>query len=222
MKEEEITKIDEIRRKVVESIGLLILYIVVYIVVEALINNLLFPYLESQRLSIIPGQTPSISGYEPYVNVLISLLFGFFIVQGFANVVYWNLRLKYDHPTSASMRSVFRLIGIGALVAGIVGGIAGGVAGVALGGFLGIVIGFATQQVLGQAVDGLFLLLSRPFRIKDHVNMTGDQGIVEEVTTPFTYVIKQDGTKVVIPNNMVIGNKVYVYPRQIEQKQQTP
>jgi len=45
--------------------------------------------------------------------------------------------------------------------------IAGGAAGVALGGFIGMVIGFASQQVLGQAISGLFILISRPFKISD-------------------------------------------------------
>ncbi|WP_240938930.1 mechanosensitive ion channel domain-containing protein [Metallosphaera hakonensis] len=201
------------------------MYIVLYVIVAALINNLMFPYLESLNISLpsflnSASLTTSISGYQPYINVLLSLLFGYLILQGFVSVVYWNLRLKYDHPTSASVRSVLRLVGLGALVAAIAGGVAGGVAGVALGGFLGIVIGFASQQVLGQAVAGLFLLLSRPFKIKDHVSVTGDEGTVEEITTLFTYVLKSDGTTVIIPNNSILGNKIYVFPQSPSQQTQ--
>ena len=239
MKDEEITDVKEIRKKIAEATGKLILYIVLYVVVEAVINNLVFPVLQNVVASLpsIPyltshsnststsasasASTPSIAGYAPYVNVLISLLFGYFIVQAFANVVYWNLRLKYDHPTAASMRSVFRLIGIGALVAAIAGGVAGGAAGVALGGFIGLVIGFASQQVLGQAVAGMFILLARPFRIKDHVNVVGEEGIVEEVTTLFTYISKPDGTSVLIPNNSIIGNKIYLLPKQAQQEKRS-
>jgi small-conductance mechanosensitive channel len=111
------------------------------------------------------------------------------------------------------MRNVFLLIGIGALIAGIAGAIGGGIAGVAVGGFLGIVIGFSVQQV-GQAVAGLFLLLARPFKISDHVNLLGEDGIVNDVTILFTEVIKSDGTKVLIPNNSIIGNKIYLLPKQ--------
>jgi len=124
MKDEEITDVKEIRKKMGESTAKLILYIVLYVVVEAVINNLVFPFLQNAVASLpsIPyltshsnsasasASTPSIMSYAPYVNVLLSLLFGYFIVMAFANVVYWNLRLKYDHPTAASMRSVFRLI----------------------------------------------------------------------------------------------------------------
>jgi small-conductance mechanosensitive channel len=117
------------------------------------------------------------------------------------------------------MRNVFLLIGIGALIAGIAGAIGGGIAGVAVGGFLGIVIGFSVQQVLGQAVAGLFLLLARPFKISDHVNLLGEDGIVNDVAILFTEVIKSDGTKVLIPNNSIIGNKIYLLPKQQPQEQ---
>ena len=180
------------------------------------------PYISSSSSSTnASASAQSVAGYEPYVNVLLSLLFGYFIVQAFANVLYWNLRLKYDHSTAASMRSVFRLIGIGALVAAIAGGIAGGAAGVALGGFIGIVIGFASQQVLGQAVAGMFILLARPFRIKDHVNIVSEEGIVEEVSTLFTYVSKPDGTMVLVPNNSIIGNKIYLLPKSGQQEKKS-
>ncbi|MCG3108522.1 Large-conductance mechanosensitive channel MscMJLR [Metallosphaera sp. J1] len=223
MKEENITSINEIRKKIAESTGKLVLYIVLFVVVEALVNNLLFPFLASIRLQLpyISLSNQSISGYQPYVNILLSLAFGYLIIQGFISVIYWNLRLKYDHSTSASMRSIFRLVGVGVLVAAIAGAVAGGASGVALGGFIGIVVGFASQQVLGQAVSGLFLLLSRPFKIKDHISVTGDEGIVEEITTLFTYIAKNDNIIAIIPNNVVFGNKIYLYPKQTASQPQS-
>ncbi|MEM4745024.1 MAG: mechanosensitive ion channel, partial [Ignisphaera sp.] len=111
-------------------------------------------------------------------------------------------------------RNVVRIIGVGAMVAAIAGGVAGGVAGVALGGFLGMVIGFASQQVLGQAVAGLFVLISRPFRIGDEVIVAGEEGIVDDVSTMFTVIKKSDGSRVLIPNTMIISGKIYIKPKK--------
>jgi len=72
---------------------------------------------------------------------------------------------------------------------------------------------FATQQVLSQAVAGLFLLISRPFRIGDLVNIGGDTGKVEDITTLFTLINKGDQI-VLIPNNSIIGNKIYVISKK--------
>jgi len=202
----------EIGRHYVNAITKLVIYIVVYVVVAAIVH-----YVIS---TLLPMFHIYIQHYEGYVNVLLALAFGYLIVSAFADVIYWSMRFRYDHPTARAMRNVFLLIGIGALVAGIAGAIGGGVAGVAVGGFLGIVIGFAVQQVLGQAVAGLFLLLARPFRVHDHVNLLGEDGIVNDVAILFTEVIKGDGSKVLIPNNSIIGNKIYILPKQQPQQQQ--
>jgi len=155
------------------------------------------------------------------VQILLAFAFGYLILSGIAMIFYYSLLPKYGHPAAAAVRNIVRIIGIGALAAAIAGGVAGGAAGVALGGFLGIVIGFASQQVLGQAVAGLFLLIARPFKINDSVNITGEDGIVEDVATLFTTVIKSDGTKVLIPNNAIIGNKIYLKPVQQQQQQKS-
>jgi small-conductance mechanosensitive channel len=202
----------EIGRHYVNAITKLVIYIVVYVVVAAIVHYVISTLLPMFGIKVSP--------YEGYVNVLLALAFGYLIVSAFADVIYWSMRFRYDHPTARAMRNVFLLIGIGALVAGIAGAIGGGVAGVAVGGFLGIVIGFAVQQVLGQAVAGLFLLLARPFRIHDHVNLLGEDGIVNDVAILFTEVIKGDGSKVLIPNNSIIGNKIYILPKQQPQQQQ--
>ncbi len=200
----------EVARHYANAIAKLVIYIVVYVAVAAVVHFIITTVLPMIKVNVKP--------YEGYVNVLLALAFGYLIVSAFADVIYWAMRFRYDHSTARAMRNVFLLIGIGALVASIAGAVGGGVAGVAVGGFLGIVIGFAVQQVLGQAVAGLFLLLARPFKINDHVNLLGEDGIVNDVAILFTEVIKSDGTKVLIPNNSIIGNKIYLIPKQPQQK----
>jgi small-conductance mechanosensitive channel len=73
--------------------------------------------------------------------------------------------------------------------------------------------------VLGNAISGLFILISRPFRITDHVTLLGDEGDVEDVTTLFTYVRKDANTIVVVPSSLILGNKLYV--RRSAQQAQT-
>ncbi|MCX8176495.1 MAG: mechanosensitive ion channel family protein, partial [Candidatus Bathyarchaeota archaeon] len=149
-----------------------------------------------------------------YAQILLALAFGYLIVSGVANIFYWSTRARYDHPTAAAIRNVIRIIGIGGLAAAIAGGVAGGAAGVALGGFLGMVVGFASQQVLGQAISGLFLLIARPFKIGDQVVVAGEDGVVDDVATLFTKVTKADGVKVLVPNSSIIGGKIYLKPKQ--------
>lgn len=199
----------DVAKKAGSAMAKTVAYVVIYAIVSASVHWLMSSFLPTHN---IPAQ-----GYESYVQVLLALAFGYLIVSGVAEFFYWTLSAKYGHTTAASVRNVIKILGIGALAAAIAGGVAGGAAGVALGGFIGIVIGFAAQQVLGQAVAGLFLLIIRPFRIGDSVNIVGEEGVVEDVATLFTTVAKNDGTKVLIPNNAIIGNKIYLKPKQQSQ-----
>ncbi len=129
------------------------------------------------------------------------------------------IKAKYTEDVAKAFRNVFLLIGVGALITTIAGEVGGGLAGVSVGGFLGIVIGFATQQVMGQAVAGLFLLIARPMKINDLVTLLGDTGIVTDISILFTELLKDDGTRVLIPNNMILGNKIYVLPKKPDSQQ---
>jgi len=60
---------------------------------------------------------------------------------------------------------------------------------------------------------GLFLLLARPFRIGVPVVVAGEGRVVEDVTTLFTAVAKADGSTVLVPNNAIIGGKIYLKPK---------
>ena len=196
----------EVAKRASSSIAKVVLYIVLYVLVSATIH-----YVMS---TLLPSYGIAAEGYESYAQILLALLFGYLIVSAVATFFYWSTRARYDHSTAAAIRNVVRIIGVGAMVAAIAGGVAGGAAGVALGGFLGMVIGFASQQVLGQAIAGLFILIARPFRIGDYVSIAGEDGVVEDISTLFTIVVKSDGTKVLIPNNTIIGGKIYIKPRQ--------
>jgi len=192
-------------RRFRRSLVILITWIALYIVVSATFNGFLIPFLIDIGFDI--------SVYTGYINIGFALIFGYMIVRSVANTIYWSMRVKYDHPQAAAIRSMIQIVGIGALLAGIAGGAAGGAAGVALGGFIGIVVGFASQQILGQAVAGLFILIARPVRIGDEVTIAGETGKVEDLTSLFIIIQKGDGTTVLIPNNMAIGSKIYIIKR---------
>lgn len=189
----------------IDSILKLILYIALFIVVSMILQFLIYSFLPRYNIFIM--------SYYVYINVTLTLVLGYLIIKAFANVMYHFLLIGYNEDVARAFRNVFLIIGIGALITVIAGEVGGGLAGVSVGGFLGIVIGFGTQQVLGQAVAGLFILIARPFKIKDYVTILGDTGTVDDIGILFTRIIKDDNTQVIIPSNLIIGNKVYIVPR---------
>jgi small conductance mechanosensitive channel len=180
----------------------LVIYAAAFIVTDAVVV-----YLVDETL---PGVGVNLVGDTIYIQIALSVGFGFLIVSGIANVAYWSLRKKHTHSTAVAVKNMLMIVGAGGLAAAIAGGVAGGASGVAFGGFLGVVVGFASQQVLGQALAGIFLLTTRPFKVDDRVTISGEDGVVDDMSTMFTTVRKDDGTRVLIPNGSILGNKVYL------------
>jgi len=135
-------------------------------------------------------------------------------VNAVASMFYAMMTPKYGASTGAAVRSLIRILGLGALATGLAGGVAGGAAGVALGGFIGSVVGFATQQVLGQALAGLFISLARSFKINDVVDVAGESEVtVKDISTLFIVFKRKGGLAVLVPSTMIIGQKIVIRRR---------
>jgi len=180
----------------------LAIWIILFIIIEALVHILLTEILSIYGINI--------ADYEVYLSIGLTLIFGYLIVNSFSIIIYNTLKPKYGHSAALSMRNLIKLFGVGALLSGIAGGVAGGAAGVALGGFIGMVIGFASKDVLSQILSGILILMSRPFKVGDSVNITGESGVISEISTLYTFIKKEDGSVVLIPNNKVMGQKIII------------
>ena len=79
------------------------------------------------------------------------------------------------------------------------------------GGILGIVIGFASQTVVSNLISGLFLIIEKPIKIGDGVDIDGVAGIVEDVRILSTTIRTYDGIYVRIPNDKVFSSNIQNY-----------
>lgn len=87
-------------------------------------------------------------------------------------------------------------------------------------GFLGLIIGLASQSVIGNLVAGIFLVIERPMKVGDQVEVEGKMGYVEDVRIMSTIIRTYDGVFVRIPNEKVfttnISNLVTHVARRLE------
>ncbi|MEM2457388.1 MAG: mechanosensitive ion channel family protein [Archaeoglobaceae archaeon] len=191
----------------------LVIYIVIAVAVLGILNWF-FYYLIPELVAKNPNlrSLAMIVDFAPYIFVIVALIIGWLIISSVASLFSAMLEPKYGISTASAVKNMIKILGVGGLFAAIAGGIAGGTAGVALGGFIGLVVGFATQQVLGQAIAGMFLLLARPFKIGDNVDIAGESDVVvKEIGTLFTKVErKSDSNTVLIPSTLIIGQKIVI------------
>jgi small-conductance mechanosensitive channel len=65
---------------------------------------------------------------------------------------------------------------------------------------VGIVIGLSLQDILRNFFAGVWVLVERPFRIGDSIDVSGYTGLVEEISFRTTQLRTADGRQVIIPN----------------------
>ena len=74
------------------------------------------------------------------------------------------------------------------------------------GGITGIVIGFASQNIVGNLVSGLFIMAERPIRIGSQVEIDQITGFVEDIGIMSTILRNFDGLYVRIPEKVFTNN----------------
>ncbi|MDD3621044.1 MAG: mechanosensitive ion channel family protein [Methanofollis sp.] len=79
------------------------------------------------------------------------------------------------------------------------------------GGFLSIVVGIASQSVLGNLISGLFLIVERPISIGDDIKIGNVGGTVADLNIFSTIVKTYDGVYVRIPNETVFTSEITNY-----------
>ncbi len=79
---------------------------------------------------------------------------------------------------------------------------------VAMLGAMGLAIGLALQGTLSDVAAGVVLLVVRPFRVGDLVEVAGMQGEVRSVALFTTEIATGDNRKIVIPNSKVWGQPI--------------
>jgi small conductance mechanosensitive channel len=72
-------------------------------------------------------------------------------------------------------------------------------------GVAGIGIGLALQGLLTNLVAGLTIILTKPFRIGEHIEVTGVHGDVASIELFSTTLVHTDHSRVIIPNRKIAG-----------------
>ncbi|MGA9772392.1 MAG: mechanosensitive ion channel family protein [Blastocatellia bacterium] len=78
-------------------------------------------------------------------------------------------------------------------------------------GITGLIIGFGLRDILSNFAAGLLLLIYRPFRAGELIEVEGTHGTVEEMTIVNMQMTTTDGVRVIMPNSKVWGAKIINY-----------
>jgi len=76
-------------------------------------------------------------------------------------------------------------------------------------GILAVAVGFASQHALSNIISGFFIILFKPFRVNDRLEVRDLEGIVEDITLRHTVIRDFENRRILIPNT-VISDEVII------------
>ncbi|CAN5140746.1 mechanosensitive ion channel [soil metagenome] len=79
---------------------------------------------------------------------------------------------------------------------------------IAVLGAAGLAVGLALQGTLSNVAAGLMLLVLRPFKVGDAVNIGGTFGVVDEIGLFITHMHSFDNIGIVMPNSKIWGSEI--------------
>lgn len=77
-----------------------------------------------------------------------------------------------------------------------------------LGGALAIAVGFGAQNLLNNFLSGLIIMMERPIKINDVIEVEGNYGRVRDIGARYTLIRLFSGIDVLVPNSAILEKNV--------------
>jgi len=71
-------------------------------------------------------------------------------------------------------------------------------------GIIAAIVGFASQKAFSNIISGIFILMFKPFRVGDTLELSNaSKGTVEEITLRHTVIRNYENRRIIIPNSQI-------------------
>ncbi|MCI5058001.1 MAG: mechanosensitive ion channel family protein, partial [Flavobacteriales bacterium] len=89
-------------------------------------------------------------------------------------------------------------------------------------GIIGLALGFAFQETATNFISGLFMIARKPIKRGDHIEVGGEEGIVDKIGLRTTNIETFDGNLVMVPNKDVFQGVVKNYSHKTSRRVDIP
>jgi small conductance mechanosensitive channel len=148
--------------------------------------------------------------YSTFLKVGVVATIGYFVINSVANVFY---KLSYDalKKNAEIIRILIRIIGAIIVISIIISYLSEDpIIAASIATITGVVIGFASQNVIGNLISGLYLAITRPFRIGDKATVFGNTGIIFDIGLLYTSLRNDEGHIILAPNLSMVSTTIII------------
>ncbi len=169
-------------------------------------------------LGLILAVTLSLSSWLVSAEYLIYFqsihlsIVGYLIIEITASTAFrLAMAAQPSGHTAKSLRSIMRILGAVVVAAIVLSYLSQNVAiGASIGTLSALVIGFASQNLLGNMIAGMYLALTRPFRIGDMITIVGNGGTVRDIGLLNCELIMSNGDIMRAPSSSLLTTPIII------------
>ncbi len=81
-------------------------------------------------------------------------------------------------------------------------------------GIVGLAVGFASKDVVANFISGIFILVDKPFKVGDKIEVKGIKGRVLKIGLRVTKLETEEGEIATVPNSILASNIVKKFREQ--------
>ncbi len=140
-------------------------------------------------------------------------IIGYFVIEIISNTFH-DLTYDYLKDNSKSIKILMRIIGAIVVITIIISYLSNDpVVAASLGTISGLVVGFASQNIIGNIIAGLYLALLRPFKLGDEITAYSNTGIIYDIGLISTKLKTSDNKTVLVPNSSMVTTTIVLNKR---------
>ncbi len=178
------------------------------IVVLGIIFTIAFVTIEYFLEPIIP---------KNYLMLLQSIqvsIVGYFVIEIISNAFH-DLTYDYLKDTSRSIKILMRILGSIVIIAIIISYLSNDpIVAASIGTISGLVVGFASQNIIGNIIAGLYLAILRPFKLGDEITAFNNTGVIFDIGLITTKLYTSENKIVLVPNSSMVTTTIVLNKRQ--------
>ena len=148
--------------------------------------------------------------YKTILRIAEVVAVGYFASTTISNACY-KLTFGFLGKNAEALRVLIRIVGAVIIIAIIISYLSQDpLVATSIGTVTAIVIGFASQNILGNIIAGLYLAITRPFKIGDKVTVFSNTGIVFDIGLLYSKLKSEEGDIIIAPNLSMISTTVVI------------
>ena len=152
--------------------------------------------------------------YLRYLQVGEVALVGFFAIHTISKISY-SLSISYSEQTAKSIRSLIRIAGAIIVIAVVISYLSQDpVIAASLSTISGLVIGFAASNLIGNVIAGIYLAITRPFRIGDRIKVFNGDGRVTDIGLLYTRLLLDNGDEMLASNSSMVTTNIILRKKE--------